>query len=164
MEKTIKKVTTMKEIIEKEITAKDVIKANYWRQIKYIEAKLKLLTSPVNNRGNVEYVYVGKLVKGVKEYFEAKGFAIYDYSDPETKRRNNGHDICVFAPAVNVVLTEEEIEEAQNISYERMSEREKVCYISGFYSEMDNMDKVTPGDDDYDEEETPKLSGVHVIC
>ena len=109
----------MKDFVRQEVTGKSILKANYKRQIDYIESKLRLLNSPINESGEVGYTYFGNIPEDVLAYFRNKGIKVIDYVEDDTRRQFNGKAMYVFIPDEDTdALSDKELEEAANAEYE----------------------------------------------
>lgn len=143
-----------KELIVQELTGTAMVMANYQRQIDFIEKQIKILNSPLNESGNTSYTYFGDLICEVNAYFQNKGIEVLSFEDPETRRQNKGNAMYVFFPDTeSCVLTEEELAEAKNVKYKKLTPYEQMEYVAEYEAACrgEEVAVVQPGDDGYED-------------
>lgn len=94
--------------------AKKIKIENIKKQREFIENNLKRI-SDLNEDGDTSYPYVGYLFPEVKKYFESEGYKIVEVTSNFIQPLAKGRPLHLFTIKDDIVLSEEELEEAEKV-------------------------------------------------
>ena len=94
--------------------AKEIKIKNIKKQREFIESQLRKV-SELNTDGDISYTYIGYIFPEVQKHFVKEGFKINQYMSDFIAAFTKGHPINLFTIKDDVVLSDAELEEAENV-------------------------------------------------
>lgn len=90
-------------------TSKNIKKENVIQQMAYIAASL----DGEHENGDASITYVGVIYEEVKDFFVNKGFEFMPINNEQLIARTGGKPVTLIKVSSNIILTDEELEEAR---------------------------------------------------
>lgn len=95
--------------------AKEVKIKNIKRQREFIKRQLKKLLEHPSKDGDTAYRYVGYVFPEVSSYFEDEGYVVKRLDSDRILAATNGSPMFLFTIGNQIILTKEELEEAEAV-------------------------------------------------